>query len=247
MHGPKFFLSLYGGASHCAQEASNLGVDSVILDYAHNKQNDLCTPAVQKETFNAVSSNHVACVGIELVCASWSLARRAPLHSPMPSALRDSGKHLFGFPYLTGRDAIAVKAGNAQYRHAMKLITLCLKHDVRGYLENPQSSRLFKTPGIQKLLRTRQAFLVTCHFCQYGTQWRKATSFLIWGVEPRSVVLNTCSMCHNRCSASGKRHVQLSGLGGGKFKTAAVQVYPRRLAQHLMMQLLAAPSYRNVT
>jgi hypothetical protein len=238
------FLSLYGGVSHVAQEACKLGLDSIVVDFDHDPRNDLCKPAVQRETLEAVKNKLVQVVGVELVCSSWSLARRAPQGSSMPSAVRDSNKYIFGLPNLTGKDALTVKAGNSQYRHAMKLIKLCLEHGVRGYLENPQTSRIFRTPGIQRLIRLGLAFPVTCHFCQYHTQWRKATTFLIWGVEPQSVVLKKCCMKGGRCSASGKRHLELTGFDKGKFRTSAAQAYPRALAQDLMGQLLKAPAYK---
>ena len=227
-------------ASPVVRAAASLGLSSLVVDLSHSSANDLSSPQIHKEVCQSIREDFITCVGIEIVCATWSLARRAPQHSSMPSAVRDSHQYLFGLPNLVGKDAIAVKTGNKQYRYALQIIHLCIAKSIRGYLENPRNSRLFLIPGIQKLVRLKQAFFVDTHFCQYGTQWMKPTRFLVWGIAPTDLSLLTCSMTNGRCSMSGKRHLQLSGLQNGRFLTSAAQVYPQKLASHLMQQLLQA-------
>ena len=45
----RFFLSLYGGVSACAKASARLGVTACVLDTAHNKVNDVATPAASKD------------------------------------------------------------------------------------------------------------------------------------------------------------------------------------------------------
>ena len=232
------FVSLYGGAGRCAEEASKIGCNGLIFDLAHHDSNNICRPKVQKDIESLVVERDVEALGIDLLCSSWTLARRAPVWSKMPSPLRDSEKYLFGLPDLNEADNKRVRVGNQMYRHAIKLINLCIEHGVCGYLENPLSSRLWRTPGIQKLLKSNKGWWTTCHMCQYGVQWRKATRFFFWGVPKDSIVLKTCTMHFGRCSATNKRHLDLSGKHGSRFWTAVAQVYPRELAKDLIIQLL---------
>ena len=68
--------------------------------------------------------------------------------------------------------------------------------------------------------------------CQYDCQYMKPTRFLIWGVPPFQ--LPRCCPKQGRCSATGKRHVLLSGTTSSGFRTSAAQVYPWKLAEILM-------------
>ena len=149
--------------------------------------------------------------------------------------------YLFGLPNLSDSDQARVRAGNAMYRHAMQVIRESLHTGGRGYLENPRGSRLFRTPGIQRLIRLKQAFLVRCDFCQYGTVYRKPTVFLIWGVAIGSVSLRTCSPVGGLCSATHKCHEVLTGKGSEGWRTRHAQAYPLPAARDLITQLSRAP------
>ena len=210
------FLSLYGGASRCALAANRLEWDALVWDKSHAECNDLCLKKVQRGVAQALAVLPVGCVGIEMVCSTWGLARRAPRWSAFPSAVR-SNEYLFGLPGLDDRDAKAVKAGNLQFYHAVGTIKKCIELGIPGYLENPRGSRVWFTPQIRRLVRKRLVVLVRADFCQYGTQWMKPTIFLVWGPNRFSVQLKTCSRCAGRCSATGKRHLVLSGSKGGSF------------------------------
>ena len=116
-------------------------------------------------------------MGIDIVCSSWSRARRGPPGSSMPCALR-SAQHVMGLPNLAPRDLQKVRIGNLMYKLALEIIHLCLKHGVVGYLENPRSSWLFKTKGFIRLVQSKQAHLVDGDMCQYGTAYKKPTRIL---------------------------------------------------------------------
>ena len=179
----------------------------------------------------------VGAVGLEPVCASWSRARRAPPGSRFPSAVRSPGKYIWGLPELPITDKIKTLSGNRMARHALEVIRFCLEGGIPGYLENPQTSMLFQVPGFRRLLKRGRAFLTTAHMCQYGVPWRKATTFLVWGLPKGSVELRKCSGS-GRCSATGKQHLRLSGTDKQGFLTRRAQEYPRDLATHLMQQIL---------
>ena len=59
-----------------------------------------------------------------------------------------------------------------------ELMRLCEKHDVPFYLENPQRSKLWCHPLIIKWVRHKRTHKVEFDYCQFGTQWKKATTVL---------------------------------------------------------------------
>ena len=241
---PCLFLSLYGGEGRCAEAATQHGMYAVVLDMAHSDKNDILSPGVQADIWKALASGCVSAVGIDILCSTWSLARRAPPGSSFPSAVRGNGRDLYGLPNLSMRDAQKVKDGNCMYRHATKVIQYCVKNQVPGYLENPATSRIWHTRGLRELRSKRGAFIVKTNMCQYGVQWMKPTSFMLWGIPPQSVTLLRCHRTQQRCSATGKRHLQLTGTSKGGFLTRQAQVYPEKLAASLIAQLYSAAEQR---
>ena len=205
-----------------------------MIDLAKDPRNDLSNRAVAKQVTAVVSQFDV--LGVDILCNTWSRARRAPVWSSMPSALRDNS-HLFGLPHLNDRDRNTVRKHNFMYRKCMEYATLSINANRSGWIENPRTSMLWKTPGIKRLLRLGGRF-VEAHFCQYGTSYKKATRFLVWGPKSGDVVLSTCCGRKGVCSRTGRKHIELTGIRRGKFLTSAAQVYPLGLCRSLMSQLI---------
>ena len=149
----KHFLSLYGGSGRRADAAGVLGVSSSVVDLCDGVTNDINRREVQAAISADVASGRIGAVGIDLPCVSWSRARRGPPGGSFPCALRGEGRDLYGLPSLSLPDQQKVKSGNIQYRHAVKLISKCVSSGIRGYLENPRTSRLWLTRGMRKLVK----------------------------------------------------------------------------------------------
>ena len=157
-----------------------------------------------------------------------------------PPPLRDNGAGLLGLPNLSAADARKVRAGNQQYRGLVRIIKECMRLGIGGYVENPRTSRIWRTWGVKGLLR-KGAFFVDTDLCQFGTPYRKATRLLIWGFEQSTFAdFPRCFAHDGRCSKSGHRHVRLSGTDGGIFRTKAAQVYPVDFARFLTNALICA-------
>ena len=217
-----------------ALAVAEYGGDAALVDLASDCRNDLSNGRVAAEIGNIC--DEFDCVGIDICCNSWSRARRAPPWSPMPSALR-SNDHLMGLPFLNEKDRNLVDKHNFMYRRAIDYATRSIKANKSGWIENPLTSMLWKTKGIQKLLKLGARYVET-HFCQYGCSYKKATRFIVWGPKSGDVVLSRCSGKKGICSRTGKRHVELTGIHRGKFLTSAAQVYPLSLCRSFMSQLL---------
>ncbi len=189
--------------------------------------------------------------GIEIVCASWSCARRAPLHSSMPHRLR-TNSHPWGLPQLSGRDLMVAKAGNLQLRSAIRMIKSSISAGKRGYLENPVGSiqwpvlrRIFAAEILAGMVR-----IVDTDMCCFGTLWKKPTRLLLWGPGLQSITFPRCCGKGFFCSITGKRHFQPSsatscayGVVNGRFRTRDAQEYPPKFVARLLSQLFAASGH----
>jgi hypothetical protein len=208
-----------------------------VIDLAHDVANNICSKPVQSDIDVLVS--HAALVGIDLPCATWSLARRAPVWSSMPSPLRSSvGSEIWGLPHLSDGDRRKVRIGNVQVKHAVKVIRSCVAGGTPGYLENPLTSRVWLVIArlLKKELKAGLVVLRRTCLCQYGVPWKKPTRLLTWGSS--SVDLKWC--CGKGvCSRTKRPHLTLTGISGnGKFLTSQAQVYPKQFVSHLLPQLL---------
>ena len=122
-------------------------------------------------------------------------------------------------------------------RGAIKVIRRCLKWNVPGYLENPLTSRLWKHPGIIRLLQDTRVHTSVTDMCQYGTQWRKPTKLLLWNCD--EVRLERCKG-RRLCNKTGRPHLQLTGVVNHRFITQHAQAYPRKFAERLLQAIIEA-------
>ena len=88
-------LSLFGGEGHLATALTEQGVESLLLDVAHSKRNNIASKRVASTIDSCLLLFDIH--GFELPCNTWSRARRAPKESPFPFPLR-SNVHLMGLP-----------------------------------------------------------------------------------------------------------------------------------------------------
>ena len=183
---------------------------------------------------------------IGITCASWSRARRAPAWSRIPHALRDYHEHIYGLPGFNERDALRVKDGNDSLLFVVKLIRLCLRHNVMVVVENPGSSRLWIAPEMAALV-ARAASDDLVDYCAFGTTWRKRTRLISW-CHPLSKLPPLCTGRNGFCSFSGCRHEKLEGFGEkGTFKTAEASAYPNKLCRLVAPQLCKPVAVRDGT
>lgn len=226
------FLSLFGGVGHPALFVHSRGGKSYVVDLSDSPLNDLSRPSKWNKILEKLHLFNM--LGIDLPCNTWSRARRAPWWSRMPKPLRNGHEGIFGLPGLPPHDLEKVLKANNMLVQAVRLIRKCLQLKLPGYLENPRSSFVWMTPQIQRLLLDPRVQLVHCDMCQYGTQWKKPTSLLIWNCH--SLAFKLCSSS-GKCSRTQKPHLQLTGIGGKNFLTAQAQVYSHEFSKHLMLTI----------
>ena len=224
------FLSLFGGVGECAKAYAERGGSAAVVDLSQAKANDLSKFSAWNRVRQVAYRFNL--IGIDLPCNTWTRARRAPPWSRLPGPLRgDHSDSILGLPQLKPGDQLKVQAANRMMYGACKLIRLCLRLGVSGYLENPLTSRLWLAPPMKDLLNRDGVHFIKTDMCMHGTQWKKPVGLLVWGCEPFS--LPRCT-CRSKCSRTGKNHVQLTGIKGSRFATERAQMFPSAFASKLV-------------
>ena len=153
----KSLLSLFGGAGALAAELAKEGMDALLIDTAHSPQNNLANARVARTIDGILPLFDL--LGIDLPCCTWSRARRAPRHSPFPSALR-SNQFIMGLPDLPERDRSTLALHNKLYRLSIRWAKGSLCAGKSGYIENPATSMLWKSKGVRRLIKLGAYFFV---------------------------------------------------------------------------------------
>ena len=226
------FLDIFGGTGGVAHAVSRHGVVAVVIDLASG--HDVLKPAIQQALKGLLRQkrrgrNVVRGVCLASPCETFSTARRAPLYARFPHQLR-SREHPFGLPLLTGNDLEICMRGNQLAAFTAMIIRLCNKLRIPWMLENPASSYLWSHPPMQSALRGCTDTVIDQ--CQYGMAWRKPTRMAMGGLLcPTPYLCKRCAGSRQRCSATGKAHVVLSGTANGAFRTAVSKHYPKALCR----------------
>jgi len=233
------FLSLYGGSSRVAKSWQEMGREAIVLDTAHNAANDLGTSEAHDTIIRMLQATDpdgkalVGLLGVELPCNTWSLCRG---RGRGPPRLRDL-RHIDGLPGLVPKNLEKVAQANAQIKNAVAWIRCSCAQGVPGYLENGRRSLIWHHPLVLELIQEGLCWVSVLDQCQYETEYRKRTLLLVWGVPENAFDFLRCRAPRGICSRTGLAHLHLEGVDqNGRFKTAAAQVYPVKMAQAIAMK-----------
>ena len=226
------FLDVFGGTCGVAKSVCRAGPAAVVIDFIHGYDllargalDSVCRLLRQQRK----GRHKVRGVCLASPCESFSIARRAPPGSRMPSAVR-SKEFIWGLPNLPELDAILCETGNKLCRATARIIRECEANHIPWILENPASSMLWIAPPIARILRKPTVSFTVIHQCMCGTAWKKPTGLAMGcGLSPTPHLMDTCTYKGKRCSRTGKPHVVLSGVSNGAFKTLAAKEYPKQL------------------
>ena len=149
---------------------------------------------------------------------------------PGPPPLR-SDTALWGLDnIINAADRQKVKEGNIRTKFSLRVFRLCKRLNIAVSIENPYSSRIWKLPAIQRMLRSLGVSFGYSDFCQDAKPWRNRTGFLVAGYS-----LDFTRQCHSNgklCSRTNKVHNVLEGKNeNGQFWTRIAKKYPRRLCK----------------
>ena len=202
---------------------------------------DVTQPDVVAMIMNFIRAGFIRCMHCSPPCNSWSRARRGKPRlgkGGFPVPIR-SLINLLGLPGLSEANRRCVELGNRTADVAVQIIKCCIECRCPVSLEHPQTSWLWRLPGLLDLLNT--AHVVDVHMCQFGANWKKPTRLAVWGCDASVFKQYRCKPLRGGiCSASGQKHEQLSGMAcAGQFKSQLTP-YPPKFARTLAQLLSSA-------
>lgn len=119
-----------------------------IMTYIWGSDGDILSPQVFTKTLSAIKRQGFSVVHFGMPCESWSLARK---WDGGPPPLRDNDL-FFGRQNLTRHDREKVLRGNELLKSTCQLALACMKFEIPGTIENPQTSRAWLTHEMHGLI-----------------------------------------------------------------------------------------------
>ena len=204
----RLFVEVFAGSGHLAEAHAKQGFHVVCWDINLGPQYDLTVLSARNRLRRLI--HHACTVHFGLPCNTFSLARRAPKDSKMPSPLR-SAEFPMGLPDLSEADQAKVDAGNMLLRFTVSCYRHLFNRGIACTIENPQSSRVWKTALMLNL--SRLGVVLTFTFCAFGTRWKKATSVLaLCFPELHDLSSHRCQPKGRICSYTQCPHLHLDGV-----------------------------------
>ena len=189
-------LDLFSGARGFARRAVELGAPWVVtFDTLHHPDEDLSKMPLQEHLVKLICSGAFLAMGAGPVCSSFSTAiTPATRTKQFPS----------GVPWASALQKIKNAEGNEQLAFVLRLVSACIRHSVVFWVENPDSSWIWrqeKELSWKKVLENELVGDLRLDYCRFGTPWRKRTRF-------RTNSHLRSQHCFCRCET---KHVQLRG------------------------------------
>ena len=220
-------FEIFSGSGRLSDAVERLGWASTRWDIKVAAAHDLTRPSAVRRLLTALPA--ASWVHLGTPCASFSIARRGRVGRP-GGPLR-SRRFPMGIPGLSEADQSRVDIGNKLLGVTLQVIRWCLRRGVPVSLENPRSSRLWQVPAVKRLVARGEA--VRTDYCQFGTPWRKSTTFAFWNTTGPHKIEKICTG-RALCSRSHAKHVALSGNNPqGVPWTRVAEPYPRPLCRQL--------------
>ena len=153
-------------------------------------------------------------------------------------------------PYLMGKELARVRSATKLLLRMHERMKHCASCNVPFHIGNLQSSKLWMHPIIRKWVQCGSSHLVRFDYCQFGTEWKKATTVLTVGNKNFHTGKSVrCKVSWENdvsiCSKTGRPHTTLSGFAGdaekGQYTTNKVCPYPHEFCTYCA-ELIVNPS-----
>jgi hypothetical protein len=233
------FADLFSG-KNCpvGQEVGARGGAYLSFDVLIDARFDLNQPEVEHTLMRWIRQGLLWGAFLGTDCTTWSPAS----YSKGPgwfNSYRSQGNLWGELASLSPKAQEKVLLGNAHARFSIRVLQAIADQPLAvGGLENPLPSVIWKLPEFLALGRRSRTHHSTCHYCQYGTPWKKPTKLLFVGGNQALAPSKLCRQRGKRCSRTKKPHLKL-GQGrrhpsSGAVLTKLATEYPQKLASQIV-------------
>jgi hypothetical protein len=233
------FLDFFSGkTSPMGRQVGKRGGAYISFDVLIDAAFDLANVELQGVVLRWIRNGFVWGVWLGTDCTTWSTAS----YSKGPGWFNSyrSQRNLWGeLAELTPKAKKKVLEGNSHALFSIRVLQEVAHRPLAvAGLENPAGSAIWKLPALEELGEGSRGFCSTCHYCQFGTRWKKPTKFLFIGAARVLAPSARCKAVGRCCSKTKLPHLKL-GQGrchpsSGKLLTRLAMKYPPKLVSQLM-------------
>jgi len=206
----RHLLGLFAGTGGVASAAEDLGFAAKRWDVKYGDEYDLAQLGAQRRVLRSIRHGDVYGVMAAPPCGSSAQTGGARQAASQPD----------------------VPAGSTSLAFSVKVILECHRRRLPWVLVLPTSSPSWSGPGVQRLTRMADSEIVVADLCQFGSRWRRRTTFLT-GRMDHGDLQGLGLRCHGHqgiCSRTHRAHTQVDGPGRARL--------PARLCQKLASLLV---------
>ena len=236
---------MFAGTAVLSKAVKKRGFEVEAWDKTFSQSYDVTVRANRRRLVQRIREGNVLGLWFGTECKSFSRARRAPVGSRWPAALR-SREAPEGVDGLDALDHDRVAYGNALASATAELAFEVIKAGIPTVIENPVASFLWWQPCFLALRARFEPQIVSTDYCGFGKAWRKRTRLWSWHLDLRSV-MRSCSSGGGCCDFSGKPHVLLTGKAAdGRLNTKVAEKYPRDMVDIIAANFVGEWQNRNL-
>ena len=218
---------LFSGSRQWSNAMEKVGWCSLRpVDIADDERCDLADPMFFRMVHAVLASGRVELLHLGPPCASFSVAVSPPQRSPSEP---------YGLCTLSDKARAKVEAGTHLMLAAIELLTVQISVGNRGSLEQPERSQAQWLQEFSAMLVDLKLVTSVCHYCAYGTLWKKPTKF--WHSWYPLDLFRKCP--------GGHSHRELRGTTKVKGKTvkwtSLASPYPQQLVDGMARASLDLP------
>ena len=194
------------------------------FDILHHEDEDLYDEKVQLKLERLIQLQAFLSVGAAPVCASFSSAITPPIRS---------NEFPYGIPELNPTMQHKVDLGNNSLHWLVSIFEICIAFRVVFWVENPQSSWMFRTPAWRRFLAEHSHVgKWVVDYCRYQKPWRKRTYF--YSTTPLSGCATLCTRDHQHQVLRGRSRLHRKNW------TLVAQEYPPGVAKTVALAVCIA-------
>ena len=162
-------LDLYSGRCGIARELVKVGCPWVIcFDWTRSADDNLLNKSLQAKIFRLIELGAFYLVGSALICSSMSKAVTPAVRSP---------RYPRGLPVFEPQCGKKFGKAISNADFTKEAITRAESAGAHFWVENPDSSYLWRMRGYQRFLDPSSDWTMRIDFCRFKTKWRKRTRF----------------------------------------------------------------------